>query len=111
MIATGEDTSLVKLFKYPCLEGASAKQYKAHSSHVARVKFTAGDNYLISAGGNDKTVIVWKTDFGNIQEEGGDDMFNEQDQDEGDQAFEGMEDDIPDMDLEVNEVKIRPAKT
>lgn len=25
VIATGEDSSLVKLFKYPCLEGASAK--------------------------------------------------------------------------------------
>jgi WD40 repeat protein len=34
-----------------------------HSSHVTKVKFTANDKYVISTGGNDKTVIVWETDF------------------------------------------------
>ncbi len=29
-----------------------------------RTRFTQGDNYLISAGGLDKTLLVWKTDFG-----------------------------------------------
>ena len=66
VLASGEDTSLVKLFKYPCMiERAQSKQYQAHSSHVTKVKFTQGDNLMISTGGNDKTVIVWETDFGN----------------------------------------------
>lgn len=34
-----------------------------HSSHVTEVKFTYNDKYVVSAGGNDKTVIVWETDF------------------------------------------------
>jgi microtubule-associated protein-like 6 len=34
-----------------------------HSSHVTKVKFSANDTYVISTGGNDKTVIVWETDF------------------------------------------------
>jgi len=34
-----------------------------HSSHVTKVKFTASDSYVVSTGGNDKTVIVWETDF------------------------------------------------
>lgn len=29
-----------------------------------RVRFTSDDNFLITVGGNDKSVIVWKTDFG-----------------------------------------------
>lgn len=35
-----------------------------HSSHVTKVKFSSGDKYVISTGGNDKTVIIWETDFG-----------------------------------------------
>lgn len=34
-----------------------------HSSHVTKVKFSANDKYVITTGGNDKTVIVWETDF------------------------------------------------
>ena len=34
-----------------------------HSSHVTRVKFSKGDRFIVSTGGNDKTVIVWETDF------------------------------------------------
>jgi WD40 repeat protein len=55
---------LIKLFKYPCVvEKAAFKQFSGHSSHVTRVKFTYNDNFVISAGGNDKTIIVWETDF------------------------------------------------
>jgi WD40 repeat protein len=34
-----------------------------HSSHVTKVKFSANDQYVVTTGGNDKTVIVWETDF------------------------------------------------
>ena len=65
ILATGEDSSKVKLFKYPCyVEKAKFKEYFGHSSHLTEVKFTIGDNYLVTVAGNDKTVIVWSTDFG-----------------------------------------------
>ena len=65
ILATGEDSSKVKLFKYPWyVEKAKFKEYYGHSSHLTEVKFTVGDNYLVTVGGNDKTVIVWSTDFG-----------------------------------------------
>lgn len=35
-----------------------------HSSHVTKVKFSADDTFVVSTGGNDKTVLIWKTDFG-----------------------------------------------
>jgi len=31
---------------------------------VTRVAFSNDNQYVISAGGQDKTVMVWKTDFG-----------------------------------------------
>lgn len=31
---------------------------------MTRVRFTFDDNFLVSTGGNDKSIIIWKTDFG-----------------------------------------------
>lgn len=64
VLATAEDSGLVKLFRYPCTQPkAACKESKGHSSHVTRVAFSANDRYLISVGGNDKTVLIWETDF------------------------------------------------
>lgn len=60
LIASAEDTGMVKLFKYPCTEErASSKEYAGHSSHVTKVRFSSGDNYVVSTGGNDKSVLLW----------------------------------------------------
>lgn len=64
ILASGEDSGSVKLFKWPCaVESAAANEFRGHSSHVCRVKFTANDKYLVSVGGNDKTLFFWETDF------------------------------------------------
>ena len=64
LLATAEDSGKVKLFRYPCVtEGADANEYSGHSSHVTKVKFTANDRNVVSVGGNDKTLIIWETDF------------------------------------------------
>lgn len=66
ILATGDDFSLVKLFKYPCtVEKASYREFKGHSSHIPKIRFSSNDKYLFSTGGNDKSVFVWETDFGN----------------------------------------------
>ena len=65
LLATGDDFQLVKLFKYPSVTKKSEfKSYLGHSSHVTSLKFMMNDNFLISVGGNDKTSIIWTTDFG-----------------------------------------------
>ena len=64
ILATADDFGMVKLFKFPCVvEKASFKEYPGHSSHVTRVKFSHNDTFLLSTGGNDKTLLVWETDF------------------------------------------------
>mmetsp|Transcript_34584 Transcript_34584/g.25723 ORF Transcript_34584/g.25723 Transcript_34584/m.25723 type:complete len:193 (-) Transcript_34584:413-991(-) len=65
VLATADDFGKVKLFKYPCVvEHAAFKEYMGHSSHVTKVKFSANDQYVVSTGGNDKTVLIWETDIG-----------------------------------------------
>ena len=58
LIATGDDFGKVNLFRYPCLEQSNEKKsFSGHSSHVMNVLFS--QNSLLSAGGNDKTIIQW----------------------------------------------------
>ncbi|CAD8200325.1 unnamed protein product [Paramecium octaurelia] len=67
-LVSGEDTQHVVLMNYPVVvPKQKRKEYIGHSSHVMRVRFTCDDNFLISVGGNDKSIIVWKTDFGSAQ--------------------------------------------
>ena len=44
------------------LQGKHAKyrQYVGHSSHVTNVRFSVEDRQLISTGGADMAVIVWR---------------------------------------------------
>jgi microtubule-associated protein-like 6 len=65
VLVTGDDDSLVSLYRYPSLiERAQYKGYIGHSSHVTRTRFSFDDSKVFSTGGNDKCVIVWNTDFG-----------------------------------------------
>ncbi|OQR95137.1 microtubule-associated protein [Achlya hypogyna] len=60
-LATGDDFSKVKIFRYPCLtKGAKWVQGDGHCSHVTCVRFTADDKYLLSTGGNDRAVLQWR---------------------------------------------------
>ncbi|KAL5008221.1 hypothetical protein ScPMuIL_013802 [Solemya velum] len=60
-LATGDDYGTVKLFEFPCTQKyAPYKSYVGHSAHVTNVRFSYDDKYLISTGGDDCCVFVWK---------------------------------------------------
>mmetsp|Transcript_585 Transcript_585/g.625 ORF Transcript_585/g.625 Transcript_585/m.625 type:complete len:262 (+) Transcript_585:1524-2309(+) len=58
-IATGDDFGLVNIYRNPCLEQAQARSFRGHSEHVTNVKFV-NDQFMISVGGQDQTIIQWK---------------------------------------------------
>jgi WD40 repeat protein len=61
LIANGDDFGLVNVFSYPVRSAKTGRVAKtAHSSHVMNVRFTKDGKYLLSAGGNDKSVMQWK---------------------------------------------------
>jgi len=61
VLVTADDFGKLKLFRYPCaIEKASYKKFIGHSSHVTCVRFTLNDHYVISTGGNDKSIFQWK---------------------------------------------------
>eukprot|EP01022_Parablepharisma_sp_SALTPOND_P009431 TRINITY_DN1391_c0_g1_i1.p1 TRINITY_DN1391_c0_g1~~TRINITY_DN1391_c0_g1_i1.p1 ORF type:complete len:2151 (-),score=139.11 TRINITY_DN1391_c0_g1_i1:21-6473(-) len=70
IVATGDDYSKIKLYKYPCLsETAPFKSYIGHSSKVSKLRFLNEDKYLVSIGCKDKTVIIWATELGTAEGE------------------------------------------
>ena len=61
ILAVGYDDQSIRLFKYPAYNPNQVfKQYFGHSSHVTKIKFT--DRKMVSIGGLDRTVIVWRID-------------------------------------------------
>jgi hypothetical protein len=55
VVATADDSGKVKLFRWPCVvKGARYTEHCGHSSHVTNCRFTAGDECLVTVGGNDR---------------------------------------------------------
>jgi len=61
MVASGDDTGHVTIFKYPILEQKPKHfdQYLAHSAHVTNVRWDEEDKYLFSVGGGDLATFQW----------------------------------------------------
>ncbi|XP_023384633.1 echinoderm microtubule-associated protein-like 5 [Pteropus vampyrus] len=60
-LVTGDDFGMVKLFDFPCPEKfAKHKRFMGHSPHVTNIRFTSGDRHIVSAGGDDCSLFVWK---------------------------------------------------
>ena len=58
ILASGDDFSTIKLFRYPCIkERSKFLQFRGHSSHIPNVKFSADGRWLFSIGGKDKAVL------------------------------------------------------
>ena len=61
VLATADDFGMVKLFRYPCAtEKAKNIEFSGHSSHVTNVRFNCSGEELLSVGGNDKCLFVWR---------------------------------------------------
>jgi hypothetical protein len=60
VFATGDDWGLVNLYRNPNEKGSKCNSYRAHSSHVVRVKFNSNDTFLYSVGGYDQTLMKWQ---------------------------------------------------
>ena len=62
ILATGDDYGLVKLFNFPVDQKNPAfLRFHGHSAHVTNLRFTHNDCYLVTTGGDDSCVFLWKT--------------------------------------------------
>lgn len=58
LVAAADDFGRVRVFNYPCTtKGAAFVEALGHSSHVMGVRFSADDNTIFTAGGNDRAIL------------------------------------------------------
>lgn len=73
-IVCGDINGLVKLYRYPSLEAKSLHQsYIGHSSAITCVRFANNRRFVISLGGNDRTILIWKHESEFSDDSGDDD--------------------------------------
>ncbi|XP_066956728.1 echinoderm microtubule-associated protein-like 6 isoform X2 [Macrobrachium rosenbergii] len=60
-IVTGDDYGLVKLFRFPCPKrGSKCQSFVGHSEHVTNVRWTNDSEFVVSVGGADHAVFLWR---------------------------------------------------
>ncbi|GMH46698.1 hypothetical protein TrVE_jg371 [Triparma verrucosa] len=61
VVVTTADDGLIRLYNWPCVDKkAQCEVGRGHSSHVANACWTCYDEFLVTAGGGDRCVFVWK---------------------------------------------------
>lgn len=61
VLASADDYGMVRLSKYPANVGLSDfKEYNGHSANVTNCAFSASDKWLVTTGGGDRCVLVWR---------------------------------------------------
>ena len=61
ILATADDESEIKVYRYPCItKNSGYVGGRGHAEHVTNVKFSAGDAYLYSTGGEDQCIMQWR---------------------------------------------------
>ena len=60
-VATADDSGYVSLLNYPCVvEDAPGHVHAGHSSHVMCVRWSADDRFVMTAGGRDRALFMWR---------------------------------------------------
>ena len=60
MLICGDQWGLIKLFRYPCVGGSVPHLFRAHSKQITKIVIDGSRKKLISIGGEDNTIVVWK---------------------------------------------------
>jgi len=61
VVATANEDGVVRLFRYPSDVGrADHKTFVGHSFHVTKCCFSYNDEFLVTIGGEDRTVLQWR---------------------------------------------------
>ena len=106
VLVVGNDSGALNLFRYPSLDaGAVYQTYSGHSGHVQNVRFTHNRRYVVSVGGQDRAVLLWKHE---PEEDGS--SSDDNDDDDDDDCTSGVTFRVPvDYKYEVADVGDRTA--
>ena len=70
LIVTADDFGNVNLMRYPAVAKCAAKKsYGGHAAHVMNTRFLKNGKFVVSVGGKDRAVMVWRLDRNEDQED------------------------------------------
>lgn len=62
VLLVGDKYSKIKMFNYPCRTNKIFNKYSGHSNEITAIQFTQDEQYVVSVGGEEKSIILWKYD-------------------------------------------------
>jgi WD40 repeat protein len=63
LFAVGTDFKTIQLYRYPVLvKNSECNEFRAHGSHLTRMRFSNDDSYLLSIGGEDQCTMQWRVE-------------------------------------------------
>lgn len=64
LLTVGDSQGNLQIYRYPCVLSDAGKprchSYKQHSSYVAAIQFLQSQRLVVTAGGTDATLLVWR---------------------------------------------------
>lgn len=61
LLAAGDDFGRLKIYRYPCVQkGSQSILCTGHTSYITGAKWGRRDDWLVSVGGEDNAVMIWK---------------------------------------------------
>merc|ERR1712013_672275 len=60
LLASADNKGYIRVHNYPALKETAHHYYSGHANQVASVQWTAGDEFLVSVGGADRSVFQWR---------------------------------------------------
>ncbi len=61
MIAVGDTMSFIRVFRYPCIRiDAKYLELRGHSGPITALTFNEAGTHLLTIGGSDRCVMIWK---------------------------------------------------
>jgi microtubule-associated protein-like 6 len=61
ILATVDEFGKIQVFKWPALDKRAKRAYGyGHASHCTNVRFAVDDEFLVTLGGRDRTVMQWR---------------------------------------------------
>ena len=68
-LVTGDESHRVNLYRYPAVDAhAVYLSYMGHAAPVKKVHVSANRRFVVSIGGNDRTILLWRHEIEDVDE-------------------------------------------
>ena len=60
LMVAADDRQRIALWRYPAVEGGQCRLFAGHGNLASDVQFACDDQWVVSVGGDDRAIVIWK---------------------------------------------------